>query len=125
MRRAVLAAGRRLAEEGRIEMPEHMVDATVDEMCALLSGGQEPTAEELAAHAEYRATHTAKEAPELIGEEPTPPPDPSGLPPAAARVMQAMGIVMGEMLGSSEEQQKSTCCAALLQAVGPMRDWPA
>jgi phosphohistidine swiveling domain-containing protein len=118
MRRAVLAAGRRLAAQGRIETPEHMVDATVDEMCALLSGAQEPTAEELAGHAEYRATHTAKEAPAFIGEEPTPPPDPSGLPPAAARVMQAMGIVMGEMLGSSEEQHEEHVLRGLAASRG-------
>ena len=38
MRRAVLAAGRRLASRGRIHDAEHLVDASVDEMCALLSG---------------------------------------------------------------------------------------
>jgi pyruvate,water dikinase len=118
MRRAALAAGRRLAARGSVEMPEHMVDATVDEMCALLSGAQEPTAEELAARAEYRATHTAKEAPAFIGEAPTPPPDPSGLPPAAARVMQAMGIVMGEMLGSSEEEHEEHLLRGLAASRG-------
>ena len=35
MRRAVLAAGRRLAEQGRIGDAEHLVDAGLDEMCAL------------------------------------------------------------------------------------------
>ena len=38
MRRAVLAAGRRLAAKGRIHDAEHFVDAGFDEMCALLSG---------------------------------------------------------------------------------------
>jgi rifampicin phosphotransferase len=118
MRRAVLAAGGRLAARGRIATPEHMVDATVDEMCALLSGAEEPSADELAAHAEYRATHTAKEAPAFIGEEPTPPPSPSGLPPGAARVMQAMGIVMGEMLGSSEEQHEEHMLRGLAASRG-------
>jgi len=118
MRRAVLAAGRRLAARGRIGTPEHLVDATVDEMCALLSGAREPTAGELAAHAEYRATHTAKEAPAFIGAEPSPPPDSSGLPPAAARVMQAMGIVMGEMLGGSEEQHEEHLLRGLAASRG-------
>ena len=106
MRRAALAAGRRLAASGRLNEPEQLIDATVDEMRALLLGAREPSAEELAARAEYRATHTAKDAPPAIGDPPSPPPDPAGLPPAAARVMQAMGIAMAEMLGSSEAEHE-------------------
>ncbi len=106
MRRAVLAAGRRLAARGRIGEPEHLIDASIEEMCALLSGADGPAAEELAARAEYRATHSAKDAPAVLGDPPSPPPDPSGLPPAAARVMHAIGIVMGEMLGSSETEHE-------------------
>lgn len=104
MRRAALAAGRRLAGRGRISEPEHIVDATVDEMCAMLAGEADPTAEELAARADYRANTSAKEAPAVLGDAPHPPPDPSGLPPAAMRMMVAMGVVMGEMLGDSEAE---------------------
>ncbi len=118
MRRAVLAAGRRLAATGRVGEPEHLVDATVDEMRALLAGSPEPSAEELAARAEYRATHTAKDAPPVLGDPPSPPPDPSGLPPAAARVMQAMGIVMAEMLGSSEEEHEEHLLRGLAASRG-------
>jgi len=118
MRRAVLAAGRRLAAAGRLREPEHLVDATVEEMRALLSDAQEPSAEELAARAEYRATHTAKEAPPFLGDPPSPPPDPSGLPPAAARVMQAMGVVMVEMLGSSEEEHEEHVLRGLAASRG-------
>jgi rifampicin phosphotransferase len=118
MRRAMLAAGGRLAAAGRLREPEHAVDATVEEMRALLSGAQEPSAEELLARAVYRATHTAREAPPILGEPPTPPPDPSGLPPAAARVMGAMGIVMAEMLGSSEEQHEEHLLRGLAASRG-------
>ncbi len=118
MRRAVLAAGRRLAAEGRIAEPEHLVDATVEEMCALLCGADAPAAEELAARAEYRASHSAKEAPALLGDPPSPPPDPSGLPPGAARVMQAMGITMAEMLGSSEEEHEEHVLRGLAASRG-------
>jgi len=118
MRRAVLAAGRRLAAAGRLREPEHLVDATVEEMRALLSDAQEPSAEELAARAEYRATHTAKEAPPFLGDPPSAPPDPSGLPPAAARVMQAMGVVMVEMLGSSEEEHEEHVLRGLAASRG-------
>ncbi len=125
MRRAVLAAGRRLAAEGRIGEPEHLVDATVEEMCGLLSGADVPAAEELAARAQYRASHSAKEAPEVLGEPPSPPPpDPSGLPPGAARVMQAMGITMAEMLGSSEEEHEEHVLRGLAASRG-VYDGPA
>jgi len=106
MRRAVLAAGRRLAAEGRIKEAEHLIDAGVDEMCSLLAGAEAPTADELEARAAYRASHSAKDAPPLLGDPPVPPPDPSGLPPAAARVMRALGIAMSEMFASSEAEHE-------------------
>ncbi len=46
MRRAVLGGGRRLAAAGRVHEPEHFVDAGFDEMCAMLSGPDGPTADE-------------------------------------------------------------------------------
>ncbi len=104
MRRAVLAAGRRLAASGRVQQAEHLIDAGVEEMCGLLAGAEEPTAQELAERAAYRASHTAKEAPAVLGDPPAAPPDPSGLPPAGARVMRAMGIAMSEMFAPSEAE---------------------
>jgi pyruvate,water dikinase len=101
MRRAVLAAGRRLAERGRIRAPEHLVDAGFEEMRALMSGTDGPSGDELAARAEYRAKHRAKEAPAALGPTPPPPPDPSGLPPAAGRLMRAIGTSLGSLFGSS------------------------
>ena len=118
MRRAALAAGRRLARDGRIAEPEHLIDATVAEMRALLGGATAPDADELAARAGYRRTHSAKEAPAVLGDPPTAPPDPSGLPPGAARMMQAMGIAMGEMLGSSEEQHEEHVLRGLAASRG-------
>ena len=102
MRRAVLAAGRRLAARGQITDPEHLIDASLGEMCSLLSGSGGPSADELARRAGYRATHSAKDAPPFIGTPPPPPPDPSGLPPAVGRLMRATGLAMGEVFGSSE-----------------------
>jgi pyruvate,water dikinase len=102
MRRAVLAAGRRLAARGRIHDAVDLVDADPDEMALLLSGSGGPSADELAARPAYRAAHTAKEAPATLGPPAPPPPDPSGLPPAMMRLMMATGIAMGSMFGSSE-----------------------
>lgn len=106
MRRAVLAVGRRLAAAGRIGEPAHLLDAGVDEMRALLSGADEPSADELAARAAYRASHTAKDAPATLGPPAPPPPDPSGLPPGVARVMRATGLALSQLWGSSEAEHE-------------------
>ena len=102
MRRGVLAGGRRLAGKGRIHDAEHFVDAGFEEMRALLSGADGPSADELAERFRDRTSRNAKEAPPFLGPPPPPPPDPSGLPPATARVMRAAGIVLDAMFGSSE-----------------------
>jgi phosphohistidine swiveling domain-containing protein len=102
MRRAALAGGRRLAARGRIHDPKHLLDAGFEEMRSLLSGVDGPTADELAARAQYRASHRAKEAPPLLGPPPPPPPDLSELPPAAARMMRAISMALGLLFGSAE-----------------------
>ncbi len=49
MRRALLAAGERLASRGVVKRPEHLLDATPAEVAALLGGpGTAPTGDELA-----------------------------------------------------------------------------
>jgi rifampicin phosphotransferase len=102
MRRAALGAGRRLAGAVRLLDPEHIVDATVEEMVQMLSGEGGPSADELAARAAYRAAHTAKDAPPLLGPAPTPPPPSDGMPPAAARMVRAFGTAMMMLFGSFE-----------------------
>ena len=102
MRRAALAGGRRLAAKKRIHEAGHFVDAALGEMRALLTGGEGPSADELARRSQWRATHNAKEAPAVLGPPPPPPPDLSGLPPGAARMMRAIGIALGALFGSSE-----------------------
>jgi pyruvate,water dikinase len=118
MRRAVLAGGGRLAKSGRIFDAAHLVDADFDEMCALLSHQGGPSADELVARAEYRAAHRAKEAPPSLGPPAPPPPDPAGLPPAAARMMRAIGIVMGSLFGSSQSPHKGQTLRGLAASRG-------
>jgi phosphohistidine swiveling domain-containing protein len=101
MRRAALAGGRRVAARGRIHDPAHFVDATLDEMQALLSGDG-PSGDELADRFTYRTSHSAKEAPAVLGPPPPPPPDLSTLPPAPARMMAAAFAALGALFGSSE-----------------------
>lgn len=118
MRRAALAAGRRLADRGRVHDPEHFTDAGFEEMCALVSGANGPSADELAERHELRTSLTAKDVPQVLGDPPSPPPDPSGLPPAVGRVMRAMGIVIDEMFGSSTEQHEEHLLRGLAASPG-------
>jgi phosphohistidine swiveling domain-containing protein len=118
MRRAALAAGRRLASRGRINEPAHAVDATVDEMGAMLTDSGGPSAEELVARAEYRATHTTKDAPLFLGDPPQPPPDPSGLPPDVARLMRATGIALDSLFLSSDAEHEQDMLRGLAASPG-------
>jgi pyruvate,water dikinase len=103
MRRGALAAGKRLHAAGRLHDPEHIIDAGFGEMQGLLAGDAEPTADELAARHADRTSRDAKSAPRVLGDPPQPPPDMSGLPPAEARLMRAMGIVLDGMFAPSTE----------------------
>ncbi len=101
VRRAVLAAGRRLAARGRVHDPVDLIDAGFEEMCSLLAGSSLPSADELGRRREYRTSHGTGDAPPFLGDPPSPPPDPSHLPPAMARLMMATGFAMGEIFGGS------------------------
>lgn len=118
MRRAALAAGRRLAANGRLHEAEHVVDAGLDEMGALLTTSGGPSADELAARAHYRKTHSAKDAPAVLGPPPQHPPDPSGLPPAPRRLMTAMGFAMSSLFGSSELEHEEHLLRGLAASPG-------
>jgi rifampicin phosphotransferase len=118
MRRAAIGCGRRVAAKGRIQDPEHFVDADFEEMKAMLSGSNGPSAEELAERYAFRTSHTAKDVPATLGPPPPPPPDPSGLPPAAGRVMRAMMIAMGEVFGSSQAEHEEQLVRGLAASPG-------
>lgn len=118
MRRAALGAGRRVASRGRIATPHQMLDASLDEMCALVAGNGGPSEDELEKRAKYRATYTAKDVPPFLGPPAPPPPDPAGLPPAVARVMRAIGISLGHLFGSSEAQHEEKTLFGLAASKG-------
>jgi len=118
MRRAALAAGRRVASGGRIAAPQHMLDASLDEMCALVAGTGGPSADDLAGRAEHRASYTAKDAPPFLGPPKPPPPDFTALPPSAARVMRAMLISLGHLFGSSQAKNEESVLYGLAASKG-------
>jgi pyruvate,water dikinase len=124
MRRAAVAGGRRVAEQGRIQDSEHFIDAGFEEMLALVSGTNGPSADELAQRHASRISHTAKQAPPFLGPPPPAPPDMSGLPPAPARVMRAMGIALDALFGSSEAEHEENMLRGL-GASGGVYEGPA
>lgn len=96
-RRAMLAAGRRLAAIGMIDDPVLAVETTLDELVALLQGRPGPAAGELQSRRDFRASHTIAGAPEHLGDPPPPPPPLELLPPAMARATRAIMTVGGLM----------------------------
>ena len=118
MRRAALAAGRRVASRGRIIAPQHILDASLDEMCTLVAGTDGPSAEELAKRAEYRATHTAKDVPPFLGPPKPIPPDLTTLPVSSARVTRAIGIALSHLFGSSQAQNEEKILYGLAASKG-------
>ena len=61
----------------------------------------------------------------MLGDPPQPPPDPSGLPPGAARVMRAIGIALGMLFGSSEAEHEEHLVRGLARAAASTRVRPA
>jgi pyruvate,water dikinase len=118
MRRAALAAGRRVASRGRIATAQQMLDASLDEMCALVTGSGGPTVEELAKRAQYRATYTTKDAPPSLGPPEPPPPDFAALPPTVARLNRAILTALGHLFGSSQAQNEASVLYGLAASKG-------
>lgn len=104
-RRAILAAGTRLAAKGRLLEPAHAVELTPNEIDAMMGGGNGPSADEAAAHALFRTTHTVLDAPPFLGGAPSGPPPADWLPKDAARAARAIGVVMEEMFAARARQK--------------------
>jgi pyruvate,water dikinase len=108
MRRAILAGGERLVQEGRIERPEHLVEADWGELRSLLASDDGPPSAELAERARYRSEATYRDAPPLLGPEPGPPLPLDWLPPAAARLERAIGAAVQAIFLAPEPQTEAT-----------------
>ena len=107
MRRAILAGGERLAEEGRIELPEHLVEADYGELQGLVVSGDGPSPAELAERARYRSEASYRDAPPFLGPEPGLPLPPEWLPPASARLERAIGAAVQAMFLAPEPRTEA------------------
>lgn len=100
-RAATLAAGRYLAEAGRIDDPELLVEAGYDEVRSLLDGGSGPSSTELADRARYRAEGQESAVPVVLGGDPRTPVPAEWLPPGAARTERAFRAYVRAMSGDA------------------------
>ncbi len=101
MRLALIELGRRLFAAGRIGFQYDTLDLRAAEIDAILDGSPAPTAEELTARVAARKSASKAGAPPVLGPPPEPPPPVDGLPPPLARVMSALGFVIGGVLGEA------------------------
>jgi pyruvate,water dikinase len=99
-RRALLVAGERLARARRVAEVGDVVEADWTELRALLAGGG-PPADELAARAAFRTSHTASDAPMRLGPEPHLPPL-DALPPPARRAVIAMMTALQALFAETD-----------------------
>jgi phosphohistidine swiveling domain-containing protein len=67
LRRAMLEAGRRLAEQGALREPSHALEVDVDELIDLLLGASTLTADDVAVRAKDRADRSALVPPATLG----------------------------------------------------------
>jgi pyruvate,water dikinase len=105
-RRAILEAGRRLAQRGRIDEASHAVELLPEELTSVLSGRDAgPPREAVAGYAYYRMTKTYLDAPDFIGFPPSPPPPASWLPPHAARMARSIAVIIETMFKPREARE--------------------
>lgn len=115
-RRALLEAGDRLTQRGRLESPLrgrlesplHAVDMTPTEITAALAGERAPSAAEIAAYSNYRTTSTTAHAPRYLSFPPGPPPPAEWLPAPAARLQRAVNICLTEMFAKHDDATEKT-----------------
>ncbi|HVM14634.1 MAG TPA: PEP-utilizing enzyme [Egibacteraceae bacterium] len=106
-RRAILAAGERLAGSGTIDEPAHLVEAGHLEMRSLLADGAGPSAKELAARARYRADAREEVAPGVLGGPPPTPVPTEWLPEGAARTERAFRAYVAAMSEGTPAPEKT------------------
>ncbi|MET0325946.1 MAG: PEP/pyruvate-binding domain-containing protein, partial [Ilumatobacteraceae bacterium] len=98
-RRALLAAGARLHRVGRLDDPDHALEATAAEVVALLDGRSDaPAATVLARRAASRHGLADVSPPRVLGDRHAPP-DATVFPSGLRRTTAAMGVFLGAMEG--------------------------
>jgi phosphohistidine swiveling domain-containing protein len=96
-RRAILEAGKRLHDDGRLHRANALVYASHDEMLSMLQGEAGPCESELKQREDWASSATCDDVPDFLGPPPQEPPPLEALPlaarPAQAAIMAAFGNV--------------------------------
>jgi phosphohistidine swiveling domain-containing protein len=101
-RRGVLEAGRRLVARGLLVDAEHAVDATLQELQALLAGATTPTSTELAERVHWRKTKTVADIPPWLNAPPAGPPPADILPAPARRAGRALDAILSNLFKEAD-----------------------
>ena len=101
LRLALVEAGRRLAESGRIADSEHIFSIDPAEARGLIAHGSGPSAEALAARHEARIAQRLLDPPARLGPDPIDPPI-DAMPPAMARTL-SMTMAAMEAMGMTDD----------------------
>jgi pyruvate,water dikinase len=117
-RRALLEAGRRLAERGHLHDPEHVVDLGPDEVLAVLQEGTGPSPDDVAARVEYRRTHDADDAPDRLGPAESEGPPPEWLPEPSARGMRAVETMIEHLTEAGDVDSEGETVRGLAASAG-------
>ena len=107
-RRALLEAGRRLHDAGKLVDPAHAVDMEAVELAALLRGEPGPSADEVAQRYRWRTSHTIDDVPPFLGSPPNPPPPLESLPPAALRGTRAVNAAFSVLARVPDAENTDT-----------------
>ncbi len=106
LRMAMLEAGRRLAQRGRLADAEHVVNLGGDELVASLRGQVGPRSEAVATRDEVRLRRARLESPAHLGPEPVEP-DLAALP-EAMREMMSISIAVLRLLEAADDLSPRT-----------------
>lgn len=112
-RRALLEAGRRLAERGVLPDAALAINASHEEIVSLLRGGTQPVAEELRRRQTWRESKTVADAPPFLGPAPTPPPPVEWLPRKAQANARVVNTVIHEIFNVSAQKAPPKSVAGL------------
>lgn len=92
-RKAIVAAGSRLVEDGLLTDAEHLTEADWNEMQSMLRGVPTVSDAELAERRTERMSRSWRDVPIRLGLPPMAPPPIEGLPSEAARMYKAQALV--------------------------------
>ena len=114
-RRTLIEVGRRLVKRGTIDDPELAVDASYEELVAMLGGGTEPGLAELERRAAWRTTTTVNDAgvPPWLGAPPSGPPPADWLPAHGRRAQRAVEAFLGGLFQVPDVVRTATSVTGL------------